>query len=101
MQTTSSKSNHAFKRVWGRSGLHVGPIGLGSSYGAPCDAYEEAFERGCNYFYWGSFRRDGMAQAIRKIAPTKREQIVVALQSYTRLGFTLPWGVHRGLRSLR
>ena len=38
-------------RLLGRSGLMAGRLGLGSSYGAPASAYEQAFERGCNYFY--------------------------------------------------
>ncbi len=35
-----------------RTGLKVGRLGLGAGYGAPANAYEEAFEKGCNYFYW-------------------------------------------------
>ena len=33
----------------GRTGLRVGRLGLASSYGAPEAAFEEAFDRGCNY----------------------------------------------------
>jgi hypothetical protein len=33
-----------------RTGLAVGLIGISSSFGAPASAYEEAFEKGCNYF---------------------------------------------------
>ncbi len=47
--------------ILGRTGLKVRRLGMGSSYGAPAAAYEEAFERGCNYFYWGALRRGGMA----------------------------------------
>ena len=36
-------------RTLGRTGLKVGPIGLGSSYGLSEAGVEEAFERGCNY----------------------------------------------------
>ena len=46
-------------RILGRSGLEVGRLGVASSYGAPPAAFEEAFERGCNYFYWGSLRKSG------------------------------------------
>jgi len=38
----------------GRSGLRVSKPGLGSSFKAPTASYLEAFERGVNYFYWGS-----------------------------------------------
>jgi aryl-alcohol dehydrogenase-like predicted oxidoreductase len=44
-------------RALGRTGLMVGRLGVAAAYGAPAAAFEEAFERGCNYFYWGSLRR--------------------------------------------
>ena len=43
----------------GRTGLNVGRLGVAASYGAPAEAFEEAFERGCNYFYIGSGRHRG------------------------------------------
>ena len=47
----------AFKeRELGGTGLKVGRLGLAASYGAPAEAFEEAFEKGCNYFYLGSGR---------------------------------------------
>ena len=55
-------------RVLGRTGVSVGRVGLGASYGPGAPAYEEAFERGVNYFYWGSRRRSDMAQAIRTLS---------------------------------
>lgn len=88
-------------RVLGRSGLTVGRLGLGSSYGAPASAYERAFERGCNYFYWGSVRRKGMGDAIRNLNGQHREKIVVVLQSYSRHGLWLGHRTESGLRGLR
>jgi aryl-alcohol dehydrogenase-like predicted oxidoreductase len=87
-------------RLLGRSGLMVGRLGLGSSYGAPASAYEQAFERGCNYFYWGSIRRKGMRDAIRHIAGRHRDRIVVVLQSYSRHGLLLKHRIETGLRGL-
>ena len=56
------------KRILGRTGLRVGRLGVAASYGAPAEAFEEAFEKGCNYFYCGSGRhRANMRQAIRNI----------------------------------
>jgi len=56
------------KRILGGNGLKVGPLGLAASYGAPAEAFEEAFEKGCNYFYLGSGRhKAGMRQAIRNL----------------------------------
>jgi len=87
-------------RMLGRSGLTVGRLGLGSSYGAPASAWERAFERGCNYFYWGSARRDGMGKAIRHLAGRDRTKIVVVLQSYSRHGLLLRRRIESGLRRL-
>ena len=84
----------------GRSGLRVARLGLGSSYKAPTSSYREAFERGVNYFYWGSARRREMRDAIREIAPAQREDLVVVLQSYSRFGGLLSTFVERGLRQL-
>jgi len=85
----------------GRSGLRVGKLGVGSSYGAPVAAYREAFERGVNYFYWGSLRREGMEQAIREIAAPDRDGLVLVLQSYSRFPALLRRAVRSGLRRLR
>jgi len=85
----------------GRTGLRVGRIGLGASYGVSASAVERAFhERGVNYFYWGSIRRRGMRDAVRHLAPAHREGIVVALQSYDRTGLLMAPFVTRGLRAL-
>lgn len=84
----------------GRSGLSVSKLGLGSSFGAPASAYREAFDRGVNYFYWGSVRRSAMKRAIREIATAHREDLVVMLQSYSRVGSLMTRFVERGLQSL-
>lgn len=92
----------AFPRrvLLGRSGLSVSKLGLGSSFGAPASAYREAFDRGVNYFYWGSARRGAMKRAIREIAVDQRDDLVVMLQSYSRAGSLLTRFVEKGLRSL-
>jgi aryl-alcohol dehydrogenase-like predicted oxidoreductase len=88
-------------KVLGRTGLKVGRLGMGSSYGAPAAAYEEAFERGCNYFYWGALRRGGMAQAIRNLCGRgQREELVIVIQSYARVPALLETFADRALRSL-
>jgi len=75
-------------RILGNTGLRVGRLGVAASYGAPPEAFEEAFEKGCNYFYMGSGRhRSNMKQAIKNIGKKgHREKLVVAVQSYARLG---------------
>lgn len=71
----------------GRSGLKVGRLGISSSYGAPAAAFEEAFERGCNYFVIGSFmkgRSREMIKAIKHIsARGQRDRLVICLMEYT------------------
>jgi predicted aldo/keto reductase-like oxidoreductase len=72
-------------RLLGRTGLLAGRLGVASGYGAPAEAFEAAFERGCNYFYWGSRRTQAMNQAIRNIAAKgQRDRLIIVLQSYSR-----------------
>ena len=74
-------------KVLGRTGLKVGRLGISSSYGAPAAAFEEAFERGCNYFVLGSFGRGRsreMIKAIRNISNKgQRDKLVICLMEYT------------------
>jgi len=93
----------AFKeRALGGTGLTVGPLGMAASYGAPAEAFEEAFDRGCNYFYLGGGRRKaGMKQAIRNICGRgKRDKLVIAIQSYARFGYLMEWVLKSRLRSM-
>jgi aryl-alcohol dehydrogenase-like predicted oxidoreductase len=85
----------------GASGLEVGKMGIGSDAGISADALEWAFERGVNYFYWGSRRRPGMREAIRSLAKSHREKMVIALQSYDYTGLALGPMFTRGLRALQ
>ena len=77
------------KRILGATGLNVGPLGVAASYGAPAEAFEAAFEKGCNYFYLGSGRhKAGMSRAIRDLCRQgQRARLVVAVQTYARFGF--------------
>ena len=86
----------------GNTGLRVGRLGVAASYGAPAEVFEEAFERGCNYFYLGSGRyRAGMIQAIRNLCEKGlRDKLVVAVQTYARFGFLTGHFFTKTLRSL-
>ncbi len=84
----------------GKTGLMVSRLGLGSSYPAPTRSYRDAFERGVNYFYWGSRRRDLMGDAVRDIAKTKRAELVVVLQSYARFGWMVKRSTESAIKSL-
>jgi aryl-alcohol dehydrogenase-like predicted oxidoreductase len=98
--TMNAQQSSAFQpRVLGRTGLVVGPIGLSASYGVPTDAVERAFERGANYLYWGSLRRERFGKAIRHLAG-QRDRMVLVLQSYMLSPRLITWNVERGLRRL-
>ena len=86
--------------VLGRTGLGVGRLGVASSYGVPTDAVERAFERGVNYFYWGSARTQAFGDALRHLAP-QRERFVLMIQSYTRAAGLMGWSLERALRALQ
>ena len=81
--------------------LDVGRIGFGSSYGVGAEGVELAYDLGMNFFYWGSMRRGGMKSAIQEIASERREDLVVVLQSYSRVGGLLTHFAERGLRALK
>ena len=87
-------------QILGQTGLKVGRLGLGAGYGAPAVAFEEAFERGCNYFYWVS-RKNGMREAIKNICRQgKRDQLIIAVQSYSRSAFLMEFSFKKALKSL-
>jgi aryl-alcohol dehydrogenase-like predicted oxidoreductase len=86
--------------VLGSSGLMVQRMGIGSDSGISAQALEWAFERGINYFYWGSRRCRGMRDAIRHLAPRCRDKMVIALQTYDYTGLLLEHTFAQGLRQL-
>jgi aryl-alcohol dehydrogenase-like predicted oxidoreductase len=88
-------------RFFGKTGLLVGRLGLGSSYGLPGEEVERAFDHGVNFFLWGSRRRRSFGHGLRQLARTHRKDMVVAVQSYTRMASLLEWSVDRSLRALR
>ncbi|MCK4749062.1 MAG: aldo/keto reductase, partial [Bacteroidales bacterium] len=94
--------NFQEKTTLGKTGLKVGRLGIASSYPAPAEAYEEAFEKGCNYFTIGSFirgRSKEMIRAIRNISSNgKRDELVVAMAEYTH---NRPIGHPHFLRGLK
>jgi len=84
----------------GQTGLQAGRLGLGAAYGAPAAAFEEAFEKGCNYFYWTS-RKPGMRAAIKNICRKGlRDRLIIAVQSYARSAFLLEHSLNRALKAL-
>ncbi len=88
-------------RLLGQTGLKVGRLGVAGGYNGPAEAFEEAFDHGCNYFYWSSPRKSGMGQAIKNICSRgEREELVIVLQSYNRLASLVETSLKKGLKDL-
>lgn len=89
------------QRILGSTGLSVGRLGISSSFGSEAAAFEEAFERGCNYFTWGSFirgRSSSMQEAIRNIIRSgKRDKLVVGMLTYAHNAFLSEHFLKKGL----
>ncbi len=90
--------------VLGRTGLKVGRLGIASGYKAPAAAVEEAFERGCNYFTWGTVIKGyvpGMSEALKAIvAKGQRDRLVLAAFTYAHSNFLTERLLRRGLKSV-
>ena len=88
------------KVTLGRTGLDVSRLGIGSAYGVSPKACFKAFDGGVNYFFWGSVRTAGMGVALRDLAKTHRDEVVIVLESYARGRWTLRKSVMKGLKKL-
>ena len=85
----------------GRTGLRVCRLGVACSYGAPSEAFREAFDQGVNYFYYGGRRTKAMADAVRSIvARGKRDQLIILVQSYSRSAALMEIFHRRALKQL-
>jgi predicted aldo/keto reductase-like oxidoreductase len=87
----------------GRTGLRVGRLGIASGYKAPTAAIEEAFERGANYFTWGTVIKGyapGMREALKNIvAKGQRDRLVLATFTYAHSNSITEKLLRRGLKS--
>jgi aryl-alcohol dehydrogenase-like predicted oxidoreductase len=90
--------------ILGRTGLSVGRLGISSSYGAPAEAFEEAFERGCNYFVIGTFVKGRSSEVIRAlkniVAKGKRDELVICMMEYTHSQLIGKPHFYKGLHQL-
>jgi len=93
-------SNFSERVTLGSSGLKVRQMGIGSDAGVSARALEMAFEKGVNYFYWGTRRREGMKEAVRNLCPRHRDDVIVALQSYDVTGLLMKKTFVKGLKQL-
>jgi predicted aldo/keto reductase-like oxidoreductase len=92
------------KIILGKTGLQAGRLGISSSFGADTASYEEAFERGCNYFTWGTFikgRSHQMKDAVRNIIrKSGREELILAMLTYAHNAFITEKFFVSGLKKL-
>lgn len=88
-------------RPFGSTGLTTSALGLGSSPGLPGKDVERAFERGVNFFLWGSLRRRDFARGLKNLAKNHRSEMLIAVQSYTRWPSLMEGSIDRALRTMR
>lgn len=71
----------------GKTDIEISNIGISSSFGAEQAVYHEAYERGCNYFTWGTFIKGRSAPfksfVHQMTAAGKRQELVIGLLSYS------------------
>ncbi len=96
--------NFKDKITLGRTGLKVGRLGISSSFGAPAEEFEEAYEKGCNYFSWGTFikgRSKEMKKSIINILKrSQRDQLVLSMYTYAHHSYLTEAFFIRGLKAL-
>jgi len=90
--------------ILGKTGLKAGRLAIASSYRAPAEAFEEAFERGCNYFVWNTFfrgRSEEMKKAIRNIIKNgHRDKLIIAMHSYGHDALINRYYMRKSLKAL-
>lgn len=89
------------RRELGATGLLSSRLGIGSSFGAPSRVIEEAFHRGINYLYWGTIRRSGFGRALRNLARSHRDELILTIQSYSRVPSLMVPSIELALRRSR
>jgi predicted aldo/keto reductase-like oxidoreductase len=92
------------KRILGKTGMEVGRLGISSSWNAPAEAFEEAFEKGCNYFTWGTVikgRSKEMEKAIKNIIDKgQRDNLVLTMITYAHDNFFTKHYLKKSLKVL-
>jgi aryl-alcohol dehydrogenase-like predicted oxidoreductase len=73
---------------------------LGLGPGLEARDVERAFERGINYLYWGSLRAAPFGRGIANLARRHRSEMVVVVQTYSRVGWMMRGSLERALREL-
>lgn len=83
----------------GKTGLQTGRLGIGSTFDAPTEAIEAAFDRGVNYLYWGSVRKPAFARAMVNLSRRHRDDLILTIQTYSKEPGTIEEEVEEALQS--
>ncbi len=67
----------------GKTGLQTSRLGIGSTFDAPTQVIEAAFDRGINYLYWGSVRQPAFARAMVNLSRQHRDELILTVQTYS------------------
>lgn len=72
------------RRILGRTGLEVSPMGIGGGYGIRGDDVVRAFDRGINFFFWATWvpTYRHMLKGLKELLPGHRDQMVVTSGTY-------------------
>jgi aryl-alcohol dehydrogenase-like predicted oxidoreductase len=89
------------KVAFGRTGLQVSPLAIGSSYGVNGADVERAYERGINFFFWGLRRRSDFGRGLARLAARDRGGVVIAAQTYSRAASLMRPSLECVLRALK
>lgn len=91
-------------RQLGKTGFAISRIGISSSFGAEKRVYEEAFDRGCNYFTWGTFikgRSSPFRTFMNEVGRSgRRDRVILGLLSYSHSAFLGDMFLHSALKQL-
>lgn len=87
------------RRELGQTGLLSSRLGIGSTFDAPANVIEAAFERGINYLYWGSVRQPEFARAMRNISKQHRDEVILTIQSYSNEPATIESEIEEAIKA--
>jgi aryl-alcohol dehydrogenase-like predicted oxidoreductase len=83
----------------GKTGLTTGRLGIGSTFDAPTEVIEAAFDRGVNYLYWGSVRQPAFSRAMVNLSRRHRDELILTIQSYSKDPSTIEEEVEEAIKS--
>lgn len=90
--------------IFGKTGVKIGRLGIAANYGLKSREIEEAFEKGCNYFLYGSMLKgysNEMAKAINNIVKSgRRERLFISAITFWHNSFLHRISIKKALKKL-